>query len=113
MGKGFYAYVGSAQKGVEKRLIRHFRRACKKRFWHIDYLLAMDDVSVVKAFYKEAGKSEECVTAQVLKAVGSPVEGFGCSDCRCGSHLFGFNSLSHLEGACLKLGFKPFALPCQ
>lgn len=111
--KGFYAYVGSAQKGLEKRLMRHFTKACKKSFWHIDHLLAMDGVSVAKAFYKEAEKPEECRTAHSLRLVGSPIEGFGCSDCKCGSHLFRFNSFNHLEDACLNLGFKPFVLSRQ
>ncbi len=106
--KGFYAYIGSAQKDLEKRLVRHFARAGKKHFWHIDYLLAADGVSVLEAFYKEAGKKEECKTAQGLSAIAFPVEGFGCSDCKCTSHLFRFGSLSLLEDACLKLDFKPF-----
>lgn len=110
--KGFYAYVGSAQKDLEKRLTRHLARAGKKHFWHIDYLLAANGVSVLEAFYKEAGKEEECRTAQGLSAIAFPVEGFGCSDCRCTSHLFQFVSLSLLEDTCLKLDFKPFVLSC-
>lgn len=109
LDKGFYAYVGSAQKCLEKRLMRHFRKAGKKRFWHIDYLLAMDYVSVVKVFYKEAGKQEECGTAQYFSTVSFPVGGFGCSDCKCESHFFRFESLKPLEDACLKLGFKLFS----
>ncbi|MEM3612282.1 MAG: GIY-YIG nuclease family protein [Candidatus Bathyarchaeia archaeon] len=111
--KGFYAYAGSAQKSLEKRLIRHFSKTSKKRFWHIDHLLAINGVSVVKAFYKEATKQEECRTAQSLGGIAFPIDGFGCSDCKCRSHLFSFKSLSLLEDECLKLGFKPFTLPCQ
>ncbi len=110
---GFYSYVGSAQNHLEKRLMRHFRKAGKRQFWHIDHLLAMDGVSVMEAFYKEGEKAEECRTAQSLSALGFPVDGFGCSDCKCRSHLFRFNSLNLLEDACLKLGFKPFSLSCQ
>jgi len=109
LNSGFYAYVGSAQKCLERRLMRHFRKAGKKRFWHIDYLLAMDCVSVMKVFYKEAGKQEECETAQYFGTVGFPVSGFGCSDCKCESHLFRFESLKPLEDVCIKLGFKPFS----
>ena len=36
--KGFYAYVGSDQNNLEKRIARHLRRN-KRIFWHIDYLL--------------------------------------------------------------------------
>jgi Uri superfamily endonuclease len=109
LNNGFYAYVGSAQKYLDKRLMRHFSKAGKKRFWHIDYLVAMDCVSVVKVFYKEAGKQEECETAQYFSTVGFPVGGFGCSDCKCKSHLFRFESLKPLEDACIKLGFKQFS----
>ncbi|MEM0357528.1 MAG: GIY-YIG nuclease family protein [Candidatus Bathyarchaeia archaeon] len=110
---GLYAYVGSAQNNLEKRLERHFKKVAKRRFWHIDYLLAEDDVSVVKAFFKEAGKPEECVTAQSLAKFGFPVKGFGCSDCKCESHLFMLENQSQLENICFKLGFKPFTLSRQ
>jgi len=33
--QGTYAYVGSAQNGIEKRVIRHLRKE-KRKFWHID-----------------------------------------------------------------------------
>lgn len=111
--KGLYAYVGSAQNNLEKRLERHFKKAAKRKFWHIDYLLAEDDVSVVKAFFKKADKPEECATAQGLAKFGFSVKGFGCSDCKCESHLFMFENQSLLENACFKLGFKPFTLSCQ
>jgi len=35
---GKYAYVGSAQNNLEKRVERHMSKN-KKKFWHIDYLL--------------------------------------------------------------------------
>jgi Uri superfamily endonuclease len=111
--KGLYAYVGSAQNNLEKRLGRHFEKAAKRKFWHIDYLLAEDDISAVKAYFKEAAKPEECLTAQKLAKSGFPVKGFGCSDCNCVSHLFMFESPSMLENVCLKLGFKPFPLSCE
>lgn len=111
--KGFYAYVGSAQNNLEKRLNRHFRKAAKRKFWHIDYLLAEDSARFVKAFCKEANKPEECATAQRFSVFGFPVEGFGCSDCGCKSHLFMLGDYSLLENACLNLGFKPISLPSQ
>ncbi len=111
--KGFYAYVGSTQNSLEKRLNRHFRKAAKRKFWHIDYLLAENHVNIVKVFLKEAEKLEECITAQRLGEFGVPVEGFGCSDCNCKSHLFMFSDRHLLENACLKLGFKHVALSCQ
>ena len=108
--KGFYAYIGSAQNHLEKRLNRHLKRVAKRKFWHIDYLLTENFVQVVRAFYKEANKPEECATARSFSAVGFPVKGFGCSDCDCQSHLFLFNDYSLLENTCLKLGFKCFTL---
>ncbi|NOQ37998.1 DUF123 domain-containing protein, partial [archaeon] len=36
--RGTYAYVGSAQNGLEKRIARHLSKK-KSLFWHIDYLL--------------------------------------------------------------------------
>lgn len=111
--RGMYAYVGSAQKNLEKRLKRHVEKTAKRKFWHIDYLLAENSTKVVKIYFKEAGKAEECFTAQTLAKFGFPVEGFGCSDCQCESHLFLFGGLSQMEDVCLKLGFKPFPLSCQ
>ncbi|MEM1565662.1 MAG: GIY-YIG nuclease family protein [Candidatus Bathyarchaeia archaeon] len=110
---GFYAYVGSAQNNLEKRLKRHFGGVTRRRFWHIDYLLTEDHVNAVKAFFKEASKPEECLTAQELAKFGFPVDGFGCSDCKCRSHLFMFESQNLLEKVCLELGFKQFPLSCQ
>ena len=85
--KGSYAYVGSAQNGLERRVQRHLRKE-KKKFWNIDYLLDDDAVGIVKVFYKEAEKSEECKIAGKLSEKGVAVRRFGCSDCGCVSHLF-------------------------
>jgi Uri superfamily endonuclease len=85
--RGLYAYVGSGQVGLHKRVARHLRRS-KKRFWHIDYLLDSGAANVVRVFWKDGEKSEECHVAEVLGELGVPIAGFGCSDCRCRSHLF-------------------------
>jgi Uri superfamily endonuclease len=85
--KGLYAYVGSGQVGLEKRVARHLRRV-KKCFWHIDYLLGSGVARVVRVFWMEGGKSEECRLAGILGERGVLVVGFGCSDCCCKSHLF-------------------------
>ena len=85
--RGLYAYVGSAQNGLERRVQRHLRKA-KKKFWYIDYLVDDDAVRIVKVFYKEVGKSEECRIARKLSEKGVAVRRFGCSDCGCVSHLF-------------------------
>lgn len=83
-GKGYYAYVGSGQGSLEKRLERHFSDK-KKRFWHIDYLLG--EAEALGAVYFESGK-EECRLAGGLAENFDSVKGFGCSDCSCMSHLF-------------------------
>jgi len=85
--KGMYAYVGSAQNNVKKRVERHLERT-KKKLWHVDYLLSNEQVAVEQVFYKKAEKIEECSIAQRLGERNIPIEDFGCSDCRCRSHLF-------------------------
>jgi Uri superfamily endonuclease len=76
--RGQYAYVGSAQSNLEKRVERHFKKD-KRRFWHIDYLLYDDNVGVSRIFYETARRSEECRIARELSNRGLPIEGFGSS----------------------------------
>jgi Uri superfamily endonuclease len=85
--KGLYAYVGSAQSGLENRVRRHLGRK-KKKFWHIDFLLDNFHVRVLRVFYKNARRLEECRIAKELGKEGAAVSDFGSSDCRCESHLF-------------------------
>lgn len=85
--KGFYAYVGSAQKGLTNRIRRHIKRR-KRKFWHIDYLLDNENVEVARVFYKKSERAWECKLASALCEIGFPVAGFGSSDCGCKSHLF-------------------------
>lgn len=84
---GLYVYVGSAQKSLKKRIMRHMRRG-KRKFWHIDNLLSSKNTEIIKAFYKEAESELECKIASKLCEIGLPVNGFGSSDCKCKSHLF-------------------------
>ena len=88
--KGVYAYIGSAQNNVEKRVARHFR-ADKKPHWHLDYFLDGENVKAYKAYCLEGGKELECEMAKEIVLMGEAVNGFGCSDCRCKSHLFRIN----------------------
>ena len=85
--KGCYAYLGSAQNNLGKRLARHLTRDKPLR-WHIDYLLAADGVRPVRVYIREAPREEECRMADEFSRNRTPVPGFGCSDCNCGSHLF-------------------------
>jgi Uri superfamily endonuclease len=85
--KGLYAYVGSAQNNLEKRIERHLRKK-KQKFWHIDYLLDNCNTKVWTVFCKNAEKFEECKVATHLGKNGVPIKDFGSSDCSCESHLF-------------------------
>lgn len=94
--KGLYAYVGSAQNNLEQRVKRHLRKK-KRKFWHIDYLLGNDATKVIKVFYKEADKTEECTIANALGERGEPIDDFGSSDCQCKSHLFHVKEYGFLQ----------------
>lgn len=83
--KGNYYYVGSALNGLEQRINRHLR-SDKKMHWHIDYLLQHGDISNV--FYKENNEKEECKIVKQFEKNLSSIPSFGCSDCKCNSHLF-------------------------
>ena len=84
--RGFYLYVGSAQRHLEARLARHGRRR-KALHWHIDYLSSQ--ARWVGALVVQGPKSWECRLAAILaKHYRRPIAGFGASDCRCGGHLF-------------------------
>jgi Uri superfamily endonuclease len=94
--KGLYAYVGSAQANLEQRVKRHLR-SDKRRFWHIDYLLDNPAAEIVKVFFKQAAKPEECKTAKAIGETSEPVAGFGCSDCNCRSHLFHIENYKFMQ----------------
>lgn len=93
---GLYAYVGSAQNNLEKRIWRHIRKG-KKKFWHIDYLLENEHVQVLGAFYKKTERAFECAFTNKLGEIGFPISGFGSSDCKCQSHLFKVNDYQLLS----------------
>ncbi len=86
--KGYYTYVGSGMKNLEKRIERHLRRKKKLR-WHIDYLLKHGKVVDVIKFKSE--KKIECSIARKISEIGRiVVENFGSTDCKCRTHLFYF-----------------------
>ena len=95
-GSGMYAYVGSAQKSLEKRVARHLRKD-KIKFWHIDYLTTNEDVKITKVFYRLGEGKLECEIAQRIGQKGFPIRSFGSSDCKCESHLFKMKNLRVLE----------------
>lgn len=93
----YYSYVGSAfgSGGVRARVMRHFR-AGKPKHWHIDYLREL--TVPVGAWYSHAPERLEHEWAQHFQDMSGVAaeKGFGCSDCRCYSHLFVTASLPDL-----------------
>lgn len=92
---GYYVYVGSGFGSLEARIRRHLR-AEKRMRWHIDHLLS--DAEVVGVFYSTDKRRLECAVSEKLEGDLS-VKGFGCSDCRCRSHLHHFKTREEAEKA--------------
>jgi Uri superfamily endonuclease len=92
--RGYYAYIGSAfgPGGISARVAHHSRLA-SRRHWHIDYLRQI--TRPLSCWYTHDSIRREhewaaCVAALPQAAI--PLVGFGCSDCRCQSHLIWFPS---------------------
>jgi Uri superfamily endonuclease len=83
---GYYLYIGSALKNMDKRIGRHLRRK-KKKFWHIDYLTSEMSFNIEKVYTIDRPERLECARAKDMEKMLDPVTGFGSSDCRCKSHL--------------------------
>lgn len=86
--KGHYVYIGSAMNGLESRVKRHLS-ASKKMHWHIDYLLK--HAKIVEIIYN-IDKKVECDLSRHLAIDNDYINGFGCSDCACDSHLYYFKN---------------------
>ncbi len=86
---GFYSYTGSARgPGGLKRLDRHIlvlEGIKRTRRWHIDYLLPQ--TSLVEVFITKTNQDLECSIARAMGKRLMAVPRFGCTDCRCPSHL--------------------------
>lgn len=88
--QGYYIYVGSAMKSLSKRVGRH-RRIRKKLRWHVDYFSGLADFHI--ALPVRSADDLECEIASAIGSISEwTVPGFGCSDCPCPSHLFGFSA---------------------
>lgn len=103
---GTYCYVGSAKGGLDQRVGRHLRREKKIR-WHIDYLTTVCDSS--RAWESYPDPVPECELARIAERCGGTPEldGFGCSDCGCRSHLFRVD-VQTLEKIVSGAGLEPF-----
>jgi len=84
-GAGYYAYVGSALGGLERRVGRHLRTE-KRVHWHIDHLML--HARAVDVVVAECDEKKECEVAAGLSKELKGIRGFGSSDCACDSHLF-------------------------
>jgi len=89
LARGYYCYTGSARgPGGLGRVDRHLQvlRGIKTvKRWHIDWLLPF--TSFQEVFIKKTSLDLECHIAQRIGQWILPVKGFGCTDCRCTSHL--------------------------
>ena len=98
---GYYIYVGSARGpgGLRARLTRHCR-AHKPNHWHIDYLAPY--TNPVSVWYRVGPDHVEHQWAATIAAMDgmTGLPGFGCSDCRCDSHLF--HSANHPRVECFQ-----------
>lgn len=94
---GHYAYVGSAKVNMQARVDRHARKEKKLR-WHVDYFSTCAEHVETYCFF--TSQNLECVLAEHLATrCRESSERFGCSDCRCKSHLFCFESPEQMRGA--------------
>ena len=84
---GVYLYTGSALGGLDQRVSRHIRHE-KTVKWHIDRLTVAADSVIAYESYPDY--VPECELASMAGDCGmvSSVDGFGCSDCSCRTHLF-------------------------
>lgn len=86
---GYYVYVGSAfgPGGVRARVSRHLR-ADKPKHWHIDYLREFATPVAIWVSFELVRLEHRWAKAFYAMEEMSAIEGFGCSDCKCHSHLF-------------------------
>jgi Uri superfamily endonuclease len=103
--RGRYIYIGSALNSLEPRITRHIRTSRGEHHvthWHIDYLLIDPAVEIETIHFTEAEGRKECVFASVVADHGTTIKGFGCSDCKCKSHLYKVEDIGFIE----KMGLK-------
>lgn len=96
---GYYIYIGSAfgPGGLLARVSRHCRQE-KSKHWHIDYL--RESATLESIWHSQSKRRLEHRWAKALANwyETEPVKGFGCSDCRCQSHLFYLKKAPTLAG---------------
>ena len=103
--EGKYIYVGSALNSLIPRLERHLKTSRGEHHvthWHIDYFLRENSVSIESIYTIETAEHLECIIAEKVSKHGTSIPHFGCSDCRCNSHLFKVDGFKFIE----KIGLK-------
>ncbi|MCX8206473.1 MAG: GIY-YIG nuclease family protein [Methanothrix sp.] len=99
---GSYAYTGSARgPGGFRRINRHvavMNGENTTRRWHIDYLLPY--VTLRDVITTATDMDLECEAARRIGINCVPVPRFGCTDCRCTSHLHYSASYTEVLSAC-------------
>jgi len=106
---GRYVYVGSALNSLEPRITRHLKTSRGEHHvthWHIDYFLREPVVELETIYFTEAKERQECAYASAVADHGTAVKGFGCSDCKCESHLYKVDNCDFME----KMGLKKWAI---
>jgi Uri superfamily endonuclease len=99
--KGYYYYVGSAQKNFYHRIKRHLRKN-KKIHWHIDHITTIPSNKIIAVYYiKNGPKNMEIKIANdmlVFPQITIPAKGFGNSDNpEAESHLFYSKTKNHFS----------------
>jgi len=102
---GYYTYTGSAlgtgSSSLKQRVTRHLQKR-KRKFWHIDFLLAHENATVSAVIAAQTDGKAECnMNLFVRKELEAkiPVVGFGASDCKqnCKSHLLFFPDITKVD----------------
>lgn len=101
--KGYYFYVGSAfgkRISLENRINR-YKKLCKnkkgKLRWHIDYFLVNPNVLIEELIMFNNQKIECKISNTLKKHAKAWIDGFGCSDCKCESHLYYFDKKTDIK----------------
>jgi Uri superfamily endonuclease len=111
--RGWYLYVGSAfgPGGIRARVARHCRTEKSLR-WHIDYLRQVTQLDTAWC-HQGPERHEHSWAAALMTLPGAQaVTGFGCSDCRCTSHLAYFGRRPDLHVFRERTGASIAAIRC-
>jgi len=108
-GKGYYAYIGSAKKGLRARVGRHLTTSKAKR-WHIDWLSSLRTVNILLV----AATSHVGIECQLASKLREEADGyaprFGATDCSCPSHLYCFANFDDVMKVLLDLNLNIYSM---